>query len=150
MTVKVVDKGARRVLAELRRSGGSVEVGILGTKAGRSKGEGITVGDVAEWAEFGIGQPQRSWLRAWVDNNEPAIRKRMEKEAQAVMRGERTERQALQRLGVWLQGMCQKNLADFPANGFEPNAPATIERKGSSTPLVDTGQLRSSISHRVK
>jgi len=31
---------------------------------------------------------------------------------------------------------------------FVPNAPATIRKKKSSTPLVDTGQLRASITYQ--
>ena len=37
----------------------------------------------------------------------------------------------------------------FTANNWAPNAPATIRKKGSSSPLIDTGQLRRSISSEV-
>lgn len=36
------------------------------------------------------------------------------------------------------------------ANGWAPNKPATIKRKGSSRPLIDTGALRQAITHVVK
>lgn len=36
-----------------------------------------------------------------------------------------------------------------PKNGWAPNAPSTIRRKGSSRPLIDTGQLRKAITHVV-
>lgn len=36
------------------------------------------------------------------------------------------------------------------AGNFVPNAPATIERKGSSAPLLDTGQMWQSITHEVE
>jgi hypothetical protein len=153
MTVKVIDLGARRVVSAARRNKkpAHVDVGVLGKDAGKAKaGEsGLTVGQVAEWAELGLGQPQRSWLRGWIDANEDAINRRMDSEMESVILGERTPDQALARLGVWLQGEVQKNIADFPSNDFEPNAPATIKGKGSSSPLINTGQLRSSISHRV-
>lgn len=34
---------------------------------------------------------------------------------------------------------------DDPRNRWKPNAPSTIKRKGSSKPLLDSGQLRNSI-----
>jgi hypothetical protein len=36
-----------------------------------------------------------------------------------------------------------------PKNGWAPNAPSTIRRKGSSRPLIDTGSLRKAITHVV-
>jgi len=128
-----------------------VDVGILGRDAGARKegGESLTVGQVAEWAELGIGQPQRSWLRGWIDANEDLINERIDREMEDVILGKRTPDQALARIGVWLQGELQLNIANYPDNGFEPNAQSTIDRKGSSVPLINTGQLRSSISHRT-
>lgn len=150
--IKVTDNGAARVLRVTNQRGKSfVTVGVLGREGSKPAGKGspITVAQVAEWAEFGIGQPERSWLRGWVDSNEGLIFDRIERETRAVLQGKRTQAQALKRIGVWLQGEVQLNIANFPDNGLEPNAPSTIERKGSSVPLINTGQLRSSITHKV-
>ena len=150
--VKVVDRGARRVLRNVRRSASrSVDVGIIGTKAGSAhQGSAqVTVAQVAEWAEFGLGQPQRSWLRAWVDANLDRINEQIDAEVGRVVAGEADPEQVLQRLGLWLVGEMQANISNFPENGFEPNAPSTIAQKGSDTPLIDKGQLRSSITSRV-
>lgn len=37
-----------------------------------------------------------------------------------------------------------------PRNNWPPNAPSTIKAKGSSTPLIDTGALRASITYVVR
>ncbi len=37
-----------------------------------------------------------------------------------------------------------------PKNGWAPNAPATIEAKGSDNPNIDTGELRKAITYVVK
>ena len=37
-----------------------------------------------------------------------------------------------------------------PKNGWAENAESTKKKKGSSKPLIDTGQLRKSITHAVK
>lgn len=145
MTVRVHDRGARRLVSTvrtLRADKPGVEVGVLGAEAYEG---GITVAQVAEWAEFGLGQPQRSWLRAWVDNNRSELDRVVAAETRAIVEGRRTQAQALDRLGLWIQGQIQQRIA----NGIAPpNAESTIDHKGSSTPLIDTGQLRSSITYR--
>lgn len=37
-----------------------------------------------------------------------------------------------------------------PANGWAPNSPDTIEKKGSDRPLIDTGELRKSITYVIR
>lgn len=150
MTVRVRDNGAARLRAALRaRAASAVEVGVLGADAAKAYDEGdepITVADVARWAEFGLGQPRRSWLKDTIEIKRAELLERMRAEAQAVARGERTKPEALTRIGLWIEGEIKQRIA----NGIDPpNAETTIERKGSSTPLIDTGQLRSSITHRL-
>lgn len=145
-SVRTVDRGATALLARLRERARAVEVGILGVDAGREESPGVTVADVAAWAEFGIGQPPRSWLRGYVEANGPAIAERVRLETRAILAGERTKAQALGRLGLWIQGQIQQRIA----NEIDPeNADSTIRKKGSSTPLIDKGQFRSSIATRV-
>lgn len=150
MTVRVRDNGAARLRAALRaRVASAVEVGVLGADAAKAYDGGdepITVADVARWAEFGLGQPRRSWLKDTIEIKRAELLERMRAEAQAVARGERTKPEALTRIGLWIEGEIKQRIA----NGIDPpNAETTIERKGSSTPLIDTGQLRSSITHRL-
>lgn len=148
-SVRQVDRGAAALKARLAAKAQAVEVGIIGDKANWMEGSGffgVSVADVALWAEYGLGQPQRSWLRDWIEENQAALATNMRAEAAAIKAGTRTKDQALARLGLWIQGAIQERIA----NGIEPpNADSTIQRKGSSKPLIDTGQLRSSISHRV-
>lgn len=160
-TVRTVDRGATALLARLREKARAVEVGVLGAEARAEKeqappGPGakkakkakrvVTVGEVAGWAEFGIGQPRRSWLVDWIEANGSALAERTRIETRAIIEGRRTKAQALGRLGLWIQGEIQQRISNGVA---PPNAQATIDRKGSSTPLIDTNQLRSSIATRV-
>ena len=126
-------------------SRGAVDVGVLGAAAGAPHGR-TTTAQVAAWAEFGIGQPRRSWLLDWIDANLREVQKLQQSEMQKVVRGEQTESQARARVGAWIVGQIQARIA---AGIAPPNAESTIAKKGSSTPLIDTGQLRSSIAFRV-
>ena len=59
----------------------------------------------------------------------------------------RWENQGLERIGAVVAGAIQQSIRDLRD---PPNAPATIERKGSSNPLIDTGFMRLSVSWRVQ
>jgi hypothetical protein len=147
VAVRVIDRGASRVLRELGATGPAVEVGVIGDAAGASALGGVTVAQVAEWLELGTATvPARSWLRGYVDEHEAEIQARVSLEMRAVLSGSRTREQALARVGIWIVGQIQERISRGIA---PPNAPSTIARKGSSTPLINTGQLRSSITSRV-
>jgi hypothetical protein len=145
--VKINRKLSKKLYGNRSRRQPSVDVGVIGDKAQRRKPDSpeITVADVAAWAELGLGQPQRSWLRGYIDTNGREIQKVIKRELNKVQKDKQSLRRAMDRIGVWLVGEIQDRIA----NGIAPaNAPSTIEKKGSSTPLIDTGQFRSSITSR--
>lgn len=145
-----IDKGQKALLERVTKAkSGVVDVGIFSDKGSEAakKGKGVTVLDVATFNEFGLGVPERSFLRGYVDENEARIKGMIKVLALAVEQGKFTKQQALDRLGLQIVGEIQKRIASsIPP----PNAPSTIAKKGSSTTLVDTGQLRSSITHKVR
>jgi len=107
-----------------------------------------TVAEVASFNEFGLGVPQRSFIRAWADENEVENRENLRKIGQAVVKGKLAggPKQGLERFGLHAVGSIQKRMADGVP---PPNAPSTVDAKGSSTPLIAAGQLRSSITFKV-
>jgi hypothetical protein len=107
----------------------------------------MTVGDLATIHEYGLGVPERSFVRAWADSNQQANEAALKAAAERVVRGSAPSAQvALDQVGLVFVGSIQARMA----GGIPPgNSPATIARKGSSTPLIDTGQLRASIRHKV-
>lgn len=147
------DKGARALLARLANQGRArVRVGVLDdavkeTKEGEPSGASLL--EVAAYHEFGApaaNVPQRSFIRATVDGKREEIAKLQKGLALQVLEGRVTHDVALERLGLKVVAWVQNRIA---AGIDPPNAPATIERKGSSKPLINTGQLRSSVTHRV-
>ena len=127
-----------------------VRVGIL-TDSTKSVREGLTeevlsLVEVAYRNEFGDPAnriPQRSFIRAWVDENTEQIDRLRTVLAKQVYEGKINSETAMQRFGAWCVGGVQRRMA---AGIPPPNAERTIREKGSSTPLIDTGQLRSSIT----
>lgn len=150
------DHGYRQLLRRIAtaRAGAVVKVGIQGPKAAEGKKpghgeehaeEGLDLVTVASWMEFGAGDtPERSFIRGWVDENKTEIKNKLRYLAALVVQGKTTTEQALDVFGVWAVGQIQARIA----RGITPAlAPETAQRKGSSVPLIDSGQLRSAITH---
>lgn len=136
-------------LARLAREQLHVVVGVIGAPAAANhQGGKLTVGEIASFHEFGTRRlPQRSFIRAGIDEYKDAIQRRAVLVGQGITIGKFTAEQALSLLGEYTVGVLKQRIA----NGILPaNAPSTIARKGSSKPLIDTGQLRNSITYRVE
>lgn len=56
---------------------------------------------------------------------------------------------AITRTGLAAQNVCRDWFTD-PRNGWAPNSPATIARKKSANPLIDTGAMRKAITYVVR
>ena len=69
-----------------------------------------------------------------------------------IAKGIRNPRPLLKQIGVLILNEVNKNFVRGSNDGdaWTPNAPATIARKGSSKPLIDTGNLRASFTFQVK
>ncbi len=57
--------------------------------------------------------------------------------------------EALKEVGSAAAAECQAWFDD-PRNEWPPNAPSTIREKGSSMPLIDTGQMRRAITYALR
>lgn len=160
--VKVVDKGWEAIKARvesLRDTGAVVKVGVQGQQAAANyQGTGLTISQIATIHEFGkviqqpkmrrtIVIPERSFLRATIDQYQSAIGKRDALLAKGFLLGKFSLREAMELLGTYVVGLIKQRIA----NGIlPPNRPSTIARKRSSKPLIDTGQLRNSITYKVE
>lgn len=126
-----------------------VGVGIFEAGGQAPAGRGVTLIEVAVWNEFGTEDghvPGRSFLRAWFDENVDLAKETLTKLLQAVIAGKLSKENALNQFGLWLQAQVQARIA----RGIPPeNRPSTVRKKGSSKPLVNTGQLRSSITFAI-
>jgi hypothetical protein len=106
-------------------------------------GDGANLLEIAATNEFGSDDgrvPSRPWLRTSLDRHR-AKWSRGAARVPAAMTAGGTGEQELRQLGVVMAGDVRETLLDGP---WEPNAPMTIERKGSDQPLVDTGRLAQS------
>jgi hypothetical protein len=114
----------------------------------QSDGEPITLAQLGEIHEFGIGVPARSFLADWVDETREDKLTQLRNVAKAFVKGELPSIEAgYEKLGNLYVGQIQKRIAE----GIEPAlSDYTVKQKGSSVPLIDTGQLRSAITYVVR
>lgn len=135
----------RREFANLRKA--SVKAGVLGD--GEHSGDGLTNAQLASIHEYGLGtvlarpfigppfrQHRAEYFKILSDAYKRALKAGKPKDVERVL--------AL--LG-------QKMAADikmYVKNGVAPpNTDETIARKGSSKPLVDTGEMLNSVTYKV-
>nr|DAK65050.1 MAG TPA: virion morphogenesis protein [Caudoviricetes sp.] len=131
-----------------------VKVGVQAKDKAARRGKGGSIRNtdqplavIAAVHEFGLGgMPQRSFLRSAYDENKPTIDAMVDNIANNAVQG-MSVGTALNQLGNVVQGRVQRKIVDGP---FKPNSLATIKRKRSSRPLIDTGHLRQSIRYVIE
>jgi len=148
MSIKDKDNGAQELLKRMKMKL-DIRVGILGDEASAQHADSDETNvAIGTKHEFGIDVPQRSFIRETVDLNTNEIKKVQRLAAKKIIQGKSSNIKRFGDLvGLSVVAMIQERISDgIPP----PNSPITIEKKGSSKPLIDTGQLRSSITYDVK
>ena len=91
--------------------------------------------------------PERSFLRAGHDENADRVMKQTERAIGLVLDGKMSVDDMLDLCGQQFATAIKKYMRDLRS---PENHPFTVERKGSSNPLIDTGGLLESITWRKK
>jgi phage gpG-like protein len=142
------DKGFKRLLALIKEKV-KITIGIHEAEGSASHGE-ATVAEIGAIHEYGWKAkniPRRSFVRDTHDTKLQENLALLVKLEDDVIAGKRTQDQALKTLGE----VAAKQMVSRINDGIAPrNAPATIRRKKSSKPLIDTGQLKGAITFQVK
>lgn len=151
MTVIDKDYGWKALGERIADMGGSnapsVFVGIQGSEGDAQHGDdGMSNVEMGTLHEFGIGVPERSFIRATIDAYEKPITEKLATFGQRVVLGELSEDAALGLVGEYAVGLIKGRIqSHIPP----PNAPETIAKKGTETPLIEHGTLFSSITWRL-
>ena len=146
--VTVDFKGVEKLCTRLKKELATIK----GVKAGYFEGDayppdrgGLELAKNALIQEFGSSVnniPSRPFMRNAVDKDEAkwarALQDGMEKELSL--------RQCMKQVGVEMQNSIADSIDEMQD---PPNAPATIRKKGSNHPLINTGLLKNSVSYEV-
>lgn len=136
-----------RIKNTAKRYSAKVEVGYFGN--GRHTGKRpITLGNLARIHEHGTRHtPKRPFVAPALKKNRGKYLRLAGKSFVSIVRGGQTTSQMWHYLGQEAVKDVQQYMVTAT---FTPLSPKTIKQKGSSRPLIDTGQLRQSITYRVK
>lgn len=150
-TIKQKNKGW---LQKLVKSYENDDVLAIGYPASESGGirypDGTSVALVATVNNFGSqsrGIPARPYMS---ESSQPAIEATQPIAAALIPllnQGKVTPAQILKDMGPFAEAAFKAKLTEGP---WEPNSEYTVEKKGSSRPLIDTGLLRNSLTHVVR
>jgi hypothetical protein len=131
----------RRISAKALKGPKRVKVGFPASKASKSNIE------KAIWGEFGTRTiPERPFMRNAMRNNRRKYRQALLLSARKLILAETTSAIVLNKLGILAQGDIQHEITVLTT---PPNAASTIKRKGSSKPLIDTGEMRQAVTWLV-
>ena len=126
-------------------------VGILGSKASASHGDGMTnvqIGTIHEFGSITRNIPARSFLRMPLEEHVwEWVKKNKDKYNRLLETGSLEKWYAA--LGFEAERIVDEAFSSSGYGRWQKLKPQTIKRKGSSMPLIDTGQLRASISSQV-
>ena len=118
----------------------------LGTPEPAYDGEASII-EVAIRNNYGLGVPRRAFFEEARKDMQDRYHEVMRKTAKQMLAGEADPRKVLDLAGL----QAETAVRDSIANGnWQPNSPATIARKGSSKPLIDTSTMRNRVTHIVR
>ncbi len=165
LTVKTVTRPGKNALTlvQLKREfmkirKAYVKAGVLGSPEhgakhakGRAPARSITNAQLAAIAEYGLSNaPARPWIGPPFRHKRNEYLAKLRKAYKEALEAGKPS-MVTHELELIGQEMAAdiKNYVTLGAGVPPPNAPSTIARKGSSRPLVDTGEMVGSISYLV-
>lgn len=153
--IKVDLKGLEKLVKALGDQY-SIKVGIMGSKSQRTNGSsGKTNAEIGFLNEFGsaekhiparsfLGMPLRTRLVEYLLKKKAFSQEEIDK---AVEEGNLFE--LAKKVGIVAEELIQDAFGSRGFGEWATNSPYTVQQKGSDSPLIDTGQLRRSISSKV-
>ena len=150
MEVKVIDHGFdkyKKAIEELNSK--QIRVGMFA----RVGDKVLTKAIVNEFGTTKAGKnnniviPERSFIRSTYNKQYKKVAKRFDQIFMSISKGNYNIIPKLKLIGLEQETETKKTITDMKTPA---NAPSTIAKKGSSNPLIDTGEMRSKVSNEVK
>lgn len=105
------------------------------------------LGIIHEWGAPEKGIPERSFMRSTMSEEMENLGRLSKTQIALCLEGNISPHDVFATIGAYLQGKIVDKITD---GEFVPNNEKTVKHKGSSKPLIDTGQLRGAITYEVR
>jgi hypothetical protein len=144
--VRDIDRGFKAMRKRMvkMQKGPHVKVGVQGEDASAEREGDVTNAMLAAIHEFGSANgtiPQRSFMRGTVDREKALFDKLLENAVKsAAVKGDLAKQLGI----VGVKAVAEMRRTIDQSIGISPI------KEGSSTPLIDTGVLKGSITHKVQ
>ena len=149
MVVKVKDNGYNSYLKAVKDlNGKGIKVGLFAAVGD----EVLTKGIVNEFGTTKAGKgknitiPERSFIRSTYNKNYKKVSRRFGQIFESFSKKNYAVIPKLKLIGLEQENKTKQTITDMKS---PPNKKSTIAAKGSSHPLIDTGELRSKITSEV-
>lgn len=141
--VRERDGGVKGVKDRTKPAG--LKVGLVeGLGEHPNSDDGTTIVEVGAVNEFGsIGVPERPFLRTTMAQRHTEYENIKKQLLADIITGKKTVARAIAILGIKAQADVVSTINNWDD---PPNSPETVDHKGSSQPLVDTGVMKKSIN----
>lgn len=148
MSVKQIeiDKGWNKILREHRLKKINIKIGLWG-ESNDPRNNLAYRGLIHQNPSPNSNNPRRPFMSNAMDKNEADIKNFTKNEYKKVVDGKQSLKKMANRIGAKHEGQIKKSFTEF---NYVPNKPATILRKGSSTPLIDKAIMRGSVKYKVE
>lgn len=152
--VIIKDRGANRIEKDLKKIGQiDLKIGLFGSGGGpevnmAARGALHQFGETGTVKALIFGDiPRRPFMSQAFDKGLKSLKKFILIEEKKVIAGSQGVDQFIKRIGEYHKGQ----IFDIYITGdFEKNAEITIQLKGSSRPLIDTGDMRRRTDYRIE
>lgn len=147
------DNDIPEMMERLEKARGTKMIfGVIGSGlgGGKHKGGKLTIVEIATIHEFGapsVNIPERSFIRKTFDEKGSEIADAVEDFFGQYVMGDIPYDAATKGIGEYVKGIIQTTIRDLSSPALKA---ITIQLKGSSQPLIDTGQLIDSIEYKVE
>lgn len=150
-TVRIVRKTHRK-LKPIRDKKARVKVGF---PSGQASADNVAKAIYNEFGTRGGASgggwggpiPERPFMRNAMRSNQAKYTAALRASAPKILDGSTDGDIVMRKLGILAQGDIQ---AEITSLSSPPNSPVTIARKGSSKPLIDTGEMRAAVTYKVE
>jgi hypothetical protein len=150
MTTKIIKDFDGKFLDRIKRAltGKRERVVNVGFPSSAKEPDGTSTALIAAVHEYGNEHvPERAFMRTSLQKNRGRYSALNGQNLKKVLNGGMSVDAALGQLGL----MASSDIKEQIKNGsYAPLKAATIKRKGSSKPLIDTGQMRQSVTYELE
>lgn len=153
--VSVDLSGLEKLMKNISRQN-KVKVGVLsGDNARESEDDSdiadsnASIGLVMEMGSTVRNIPPRSFIRMPLEHKTDELAATIRAVGAEIMNDRMSAESGLEKIGIAAEGIIQDAFSTSGFGQWKANKSSTVRQKGSSKPLIDTGQLRRAISSEV-